>query len=319
MVYLNQNRNFKKNFKIGKPLSSFTDIKWKNVNFFPPKIQALIIIMRLDRPVGVYLCLWPAIWGLQAGAYPFFPIFQNIFLFILGAFLVRAGGCVLNDLWDKEFDRKVARTKDRPLASGQITEKQAVIIAFCLFLGSLGVLILLPSSVFLWGVACVPLIAIYPIFKRVTYWPQLFLGIVFNWGIFLGWVTQKSSFSIKLLLLYGGSILWTLGYDTIYAHQDKEDDVLIGVKSSALALHKYTQPFLIGVYVGAVLLWGIFGFLEGYPHIFFIILGLVFLGLLWQSIFFNQKSQEDCLRKFKSNIWIGALVSFALLCAAWVK
>ncbi len=319
MVHLNQNRNFKKNFKIGKPLSSFTDIKWQIVNFFPPKIQSLIVIMRLDRPVGVYLCLWPALWGLQAGAYPSFPFFQNIFLFVLGAFLVRAAGCVLNDLWDKNFDRKVKRTKSRPLASGAITVKQAFIVAFFLFLGSLGILLILPSSVLLWGVACVPLIAIYPLFKRITYWPQLFLGIVFNWGIFLGWITQSNSFSIKLFLLYGGSILWTLGYDTVYACQDKEDDLLVGVKSSALALQGHLKPFLVGVYTGAILLWGLFGFLEGYSRIFFIILGLVFLGFLWQSIFLNQKSQEDCLKKFKSNIWIGALVSFALLCAAWIR
>lgn len=289
------------------------------MRFFAPKMQAVLIIMRLDRPVGVCLCLFPAIWGLQIGAYPLFPSLRDIVLFIIGAFLVRAGGCILNDLWDKDFDRKVERTRGRPLPAALLTEKEAFILAGFIFFCAFGILLVFSPLTIFWGVLSVPLIALYPLFKRFTYWPQIFLGIIFNWGMILGWTVYRSDVSSAFLLLYGGAILWTIGYDTIYAHQDKEDDRLIGVKSSALVLKDNTKFFLLGIYTGSVFLWGGCGIKEKYSFPFYIFLGVVFLLFLWQSITLKESVPNDCLRKFKSNGWVGVLVSLAFLSTLILK
>src|SRR6266851_1400221 len=206
-------------------------------------------LARLDRPIGTWLLLFPGWWGI-ALASPRWPDPVLLALFALGAVVMRGAGCTLNDIADREFDGKVARTRMRPLPSGRVTVPQtALFMAGQLAVGA-GVLFCLNRPSQLLGIAVLGLIASYPFMKRITWWPQLFLGLNFNWGALIGWTAVSGRLAWPPLLLYLGGILWTLGYDTIYAHQDKEDDARIGVKSAALALGPRTRPWLLAFYVG---------------------------------------------------------------------
>src|SRR5690349_2337918 len=212
-----------------------------------PSIDCYLRIMRLHQPTGVWLLMWPCWWGV-ALASPEFPSVLTLFLFFFGAFLMRPMGCVINDLFDRDLDRQVARTKDRPLASGEITTGEALRLVLYLLLLALGVALLLGKAVLFWSMAALPLVVLYPLMKRITWWPQLFLGLTFNWGALVGWVAIRGQVELPAVLLYLGGVFWTLGYDTIYAHQDKADDQAAGIKSTALRLGKNTKPALIGFY-----------------------------------------------------------------------
>ena len=264
-------------------------------------------LARLDRPIGTWLLLFPGWWGI-ALASPGWPDPGLLALFALGAVAMRGAGCTLNDIADREYDGKVARTRMRPLPSGRVTVAQATL--FMLGQVAVGAAVLFslnPISVVL-GVAVLGLIATYPFMKRITWWPQLFLGLNFNWGALIGWTAVTGALAGPPILLYLGGILWTLGYDTIYAHQDKEDDARIGVKSSALALGERTRPFLFAFYGAAVVLWAIAGVAAGLGPWFRLALAAATIQLFWQATRVDTNDPADCLAKFRSNRAVGWLL-----------
>ena len=274
----------------------------------PAAWRPYLRLARLDRPIGTWLLLFPGWWGV-ALATRGWPDWQLIMLFGIGAVAMRGAGCTLNDIADRDFDARVARTRTRPIASGAISIKQA--IAFMALELAIGAAVLLSFNrmAILLGVLVLALIATYPFMKRITYWPQFFLGLNFNWGALLGWAAVRGDLKWPAALLYAGGICWTLGYDTIYAHQDKDDDALIGVKSSALTLGSRTRPFLFIFYIGAVALWAASGALAANAWPFWLGLALAAVQLLWQAATVDIEDGADCLAKFRSN----RLVGWALL------
>jgi 4-hydroxybenzoate polyprenyltransferase len=273
----------------------------------PQAVQPYARLARLDRPIGTWLLLFPGWWGIALAA-PRWPDLGLLLLFALGAVVMRGAGCTLNDIADRDYDAKVARTRTRPLPSGQISVRQALaFLAVQLAIGA-AVLFSLNRASGLLGLAVLGLIATYPYMKRITYWPQLFLGLNFNWGALIGWTAVTGALSWPPVLLYVGGIFWTLGYDTIYAHQDKEDDALIGVKSSALALGRRTRPFLFVFYAPAVTLWAAAAGMAGVHALFWVGLGLAALHLSWQAARVDIDDPADCLAKFRSNRVVGWLL-----------
>jgi 4-hydroxybenzoate polyprenyltransferase len=268
-------------------------------------------LARLDRPIGTWLLLFPGWWGIALAAGlngPRWPDPLLLLLFALGAVVMRGAGCTLNDIADREYDGKVARTRMRPLPSGRVGVKEAVVFMLAQLMVGAAVLFSLNRASQLLGVAVLALIATYPFMKRITWWPQLFLGLNFNWGALIGWTAVTGALAWPPVLLYLGGICWTLGYDTIYAHQDKEDDARIGVKSSALALGPRTRPFLFAFYAAAALLWAAAGGAAGLGILFFLALGAAFAHLLWQAARVDTENPADCLAKFRSNRLVGWLL-----------
>ena len=221
---------------------------------------------------------------------------------------MRGAGCTLNDIADREYDGKVARTRMRPLPSGRVTVAQAILFMLGQLAVGAAVLLSLNRISVVLGVAVLGLIATYPVMKRITWWPQLFLGLNFNWGALIGWTAVTGALTWPPLLLYLGGILWTIGYDTIYAHQDKEDDARIGVRSSALALGDRTRPWLFVFYAGAVALWAAAGGSAGLGAPFWLALAAAAGQLGWQAARVDTDDPADCLAKFRSNRWVGWLV-----------
>ena len=273
----------------------------------PPRAEPYARLARLDRPIGTWLLLFPGWWGI-ALAGPGWPNPALLALFALGAVVMRGAGCTLNDIADREFDGKVARTRLRPLPSGRVTVPQAVLFMLAQLAVGAGVLLCLNRPSQLLGVAVLGLIASYPFMKRITWWPQLFLGLNFNWGALIGWAAVTGSLAWPPVLLYLGGICWTLGYDTIYAHQDKEDDARIRVKSSALALGPRTRPFLFAVFAAAVALWAAAGLAADLGVAFFLALAAAMLQLAWQATLVDTGDPTDCLAKFRSNRLVGWLL-----------
>jgi 4-hydroxybenzoate polyprenyltransferase len=293
-----------------------TDIRsgdWAD-RYAPPALRPYIRLARLDRPIGTWLLLFPGWWAIALAAEGW-PDLRLMALFAVGAVVMRGAGCTLNDIIDRDFDAQVARTRTRPLPSGAVSLGQAgLFLALQLAVGAL-VLASLDRLAILLGFAVLLLIVTYPLMKRVTYWPQFFLGLNFNWGALMGWAAASGSIAAPALLLYAGGIAWTLGYDTIYAHQDKEDDVLIGVKSSALALGARTRPFLVAFYVVAVLLWAASGIAADASWPFWLGLAATALQLLWQTVRVDIDDPVDCLAKFRSNRWAGWLLLAGIIAA----
>ncbi len=272
--------------------------------FLPGRAEPYARLARIDRPIGTWLLLFPAWWGI-ALASPGWPDPVLLLLFAVGAVAMRGAGCTLNDIADRDYDARVARTRLRPLPSGRITVPQAGAFLLAQLAVGAAVLFSLNRLSILLGLAVLGLIGTYPFMKRITYWPQLFLGLNFNWGALIGWAAVTGSIGWPAALLYAGGICWTLGYDTIYAHQDKEDDAPIGVKSSALALGDRTRPFLYVAYAAAAALWAAAGFAAGLGVLFWIGLAAAFAQLLWQSATVATGDPADCLEKFRSNRWAG--------------
>ena len=269
-------------------------------------------LARLDRPIGTWLLLFPGWWGIALAA-PRWPDPVLLLLFGIGAVAMRGAGCTLNDIADREYDGKVARTRLRPIPSGRVSVRQAVVFMLCqLVLGAAILFSLNTLSIWL-GIAVLGLTGTYPFMKRITWWPQLFLGLNFNWGALLGWTAVTGTLAWPPILLYLGGIFWTLGYDTIYAHQDKEDDARIGVKSSALALGHKTRPFLFVFYAAAVALWLAAGVADGLGPVFLIGLALVAAQLGWQAAQVETGNPLDCLGKFRSNRFAGWLLLAAIV------
>ncbi len=280
-------------------------------------------LMRLDRPIGTWLLLFPCWWGfflaspgdvtggvmshlllgVIAHEWSSLWLAAMALLFAVGAVVMRGAGCTYNDIVDRDFDAKVARTALRPIPSGQVSVRQAVVfLAAQLFVGFL-ILLLFNRFTILLGVLSLALVFTYPLMKRVTYWPQAFLGLTFNWGALMGWSSVTGGLALPAFALYAGGIAWTLHYDTIYAHQDKEDDALVGVKSTALKLGVTTKPWLVGFSVATVLLFAVALVGLGWPA--WIALALVACHLAWQIVAVDLDDPADCLAKFRSNRWIG--------------
>ncbi|MGE0718393.1 MAG: 4-hydroxybenzoate octaprenyltransferase [Alphaproteobacteria bacterium] len=263
-------------------------------------------LARLDRPIGTWLLLFPGWWAIALAAPPgAWPDWRLLVLFLVGALVMRGAGCTLNDIVDRDFDGRVARTRTRPIPSGAVSVRQA--LAFLVLQSLLGLVILLqlpPTAIGL-GVGVLALIAIYPFMKRVTWWPQLFLGLTFNWGALLGWAAATDTVPPAALLLYAGGIAWTLGYDTIYAHQDKEDDARIGVKSSALALGEATRPWLFVFCAVALALFALAGLTAGAGWPWLAGVAVAAVLLLRQAAVVDMDDPAQCLRHFQANRWVG--------------
>jgi 4-hydroxybenzoate polyprenyltransferase len=273
----------------------------------PLRLRPYARLARLDRPIGTWLLLFPGWWGLALAARRG-PDPLLLALFAVGAVAMRGAGCTLNDILDRHYDAQVARTRLRPLPSGAVSVGQA--IAFMGIEAAIGaaVLLLLNRACILMGVAVLALVGTYPLMKRITYWPQLFLGLNFNWGALLGWTAVRGRLDWPAVLLYLGGVSWTLGYDTIYAHQDKEDDRRIGVKSAALALAENTRPWLFAFYAAALVLWAAAGLAAGLAAPGGIGLVLAAVPLAWQAARVDLDDPADCLDKFRSNRLVGWLL-----------
>jgi 4-hydroxybenzoate polyprenyltransferase len=282
--------------------------------YAPAAWRPYIRLARLDRPIGTWLLLFPGWWAVAMTTAPgHWPDWRLMALFAVGAVVMRGAGCTLNDMIDREFDARVARTRARPIASGAVSLTQAAaFLALQLAVGAAILLSLSPLAILL-GLLVLALIATYPLMKRVTYWPQFFLGLNFNWGALLGWAAATGNLSPPAFLLYVGGIAWTLGYDTIYAHQDKEDDALIGVKSSALALGARTRPFLVLAYTTAAVVWLAAGWTAHAAWPFYLGLAMAAAQLLWQAASVDIDRPADCLAKFKSNRWAAWLILLGII------
>ena len=273
-------------------------------------------LMRLERPIGWWLLLLPCWWGLllgQMAAGGGVPNLWYALLFLVGAIVMRGAGCTLNDIADRDIDAKVARTRLRPIASGQVSVKQALVLLVCLCLAGLAVLLQFNWYTVLAGAASLVIAAIYPFMKRITYWPQAVLGLAFNWGALVGWSAIHASLSWPPLLLYAGGISWTLAYDTIYAHQDKDDDILIGVKSTALKFGDSSIYWLAGFFALALVLIGAAIWLAGGGIIAFTGLAGAALQAAWQLSRFDASNAARCLEVFRSNRIFGLIITLSLL------
>jgi 4-hydroxybenzoate polyprenyltransferase len=275
--------------------------------FLPAQVRPYARLARLDRPIGTWLLLFPAWWGI-ALASSWWPDPLLLILFAVGAIVMRGAGCTLNDIADRHYDAQVARTRLRPLPSGALTVRHAILFLVVQLAAGAAVLLSLNQASVVLGFAVLGLIGTYPFMKRITYWPQVFLGLNFNWGALLGWTAVTGALALPAVLLYLGGVFWTIGYDTIYAHQDKEDDVRIGVKSSALALGSCTRPWLLGFYIVALLLWAGAGFAAELGLLFWAGLAGSALQLAWQAARVAIDDPVDCLAKFRSNRAVGWLM-----------
>ena len=280
----------------------------------PSRWHPYIRLSRLDRPIGTWLLLFPCWWGIAMtpDALSQWPLF---ILFAAGATLMRGAGCTWNDISDRKLDSQVARTRDRPLPAGEVTITKAFLWFVCQLL--LSALILLSFNTFaIWiGICSLILVALYPFAKRYTFWPQFVLGLAFNWGALLGWAAATGTLRWPAVILYIGGILWTLGYDTIYAHQDRPDDPFAGIKSSARALGiTASKPWLMGFYLIAIILFGTAGYLSGLNWPFWIGVGACMAQLLWQVWDIQLKEPKDCLKKFRSNRLAGWILLGGIIC-----
>ena len=281
------------------------------------QIKLFINLTRLDKPIGFMLLFWPCAWGLTL-AYDFSSNLKNYFfyliLFFLGSVLMRSAGCIVNDILDKEFDAKVFRTKSRPIASGKVSVKLGIIYSITLCFLALLVLLNFNFFTIILALGSMPLAFTYPLMKRFTYWPQLFLGITFNYGLILGWTSIKGQIDLIPLVFYFGAIFWTLGYDTIYGYQDIKDDEIIGLKSTSIKFKKQPYLFLFSCY--SIYLISLFFIVYLMKLNYFSI--IIFVFATFQMYFFQLKKLEindpsSCIKTFKSNNFLGSIILLGLI------
>jgi 4-hydroxybenzoate polyprenyltransferase len=284
----------------------------------PALARPYLRLARLDRPIGSWLLLIPCWWsvGLAGMHAARFPSLWHIVLFFIGAFAMRGAGCTWNDLVDRDLDRRVERTRSRPIPSGQVTVAQATGFMMAQALIGLAVLLQFNRLTVLCGFASLLVVVVYPFMKRITYWPQIVLGLAFSWGALMGWPAAFGRLDWPALVLYAGSISWVIGYDTIYAHQDREDDLMIGIKSTALLFAENTRPMLASFYAGAVVLIGAAGVMAGGGWIFLVGLAGFAAHLAWQVSRVDIDDSAHCLRVFKSNRDAGLILFAAMLVQA---
>lgn len=286
---------------------------WVNA-YAPAWSRPYLRLARADRPIGTWLLLWPCFWSLAlAGAWA--ADIELYILFFIGAFVMRAAGCVVNDMADRDFDRMVERTRNRPLASGAVTMVHAGLFLGLLLLIGLFILLSLNSFSVWLGAGSLIIVALYPFAKRFTDWPQFVLGLAFNWGALLGWAAVHGTIGAPAVILYVAGIFWTLGYDTIYAHQDKEDDALIGVRSTARRFGEQTKKWLVLFYSGTFTCLITAGFLANLHWVFYVVCAFVAAQLYGQIVRLDINNPENCLRGFRSNHLTGALVFLAIILA----
>lgn len=296
--------------------------------YAPDGLKPYCKLARYDRPIGTWLLLLPCWFGLAMAQLDDSATKINLgyyLLFAIGAIAMRGAGCTWNDIVDREYDGRVERTQRRPIPAGQVSVRQALV--FALLQSFAGLLVLLQfNSYTVWlGISSLALVAVYPFAKRLTYWPQFILGMTFNWGILVGWTASKGSFddmgSIALapLLLYIGAIAWTIGYDTIYAHQDKEDDALLGLKSTALRFGPSTPYWLTAFYGITLCLWTLaIHWVEGGIYSY-IALGIIAVHFYWQIASLNIEDSSNCLYRFKANREIGLALCFGMILDTFVR
>ena len=279
--------------------------------------ELFLELTRLKKPIGFLLLFWPCIWGLALAnnfSNDYFLFLKHSILFLIGAILMRSAGCVVNDILDRKIDKMVERTKYRPIASGQISVELSLVIVLLLCTTAFVILIQFNLNTIILGLVSMPFAFTYPLMKRFTYWPQLFLGITFNYGIIMAWVSITNELNIFPIIFYLGAIFWTLGYDTIYGFQDIKDDEIIGVKSTSIKFKKNPKIFIISCYLIFYISMIILGVLMSYNFYYFLFSVLIFLHL----IFYQVKSLKDlepntCLKIFKSNNFLGLLVFLNIL------
>ena len=287
----------------------------------PDWLKPYARLARWDRPIGFWLLFWPCAFALALAALAN-PArgfdWWALALCLVGAVAMRGAGCTFNDIVDRNIDDKVERTRSRPIPAGQVSVTEAILFMLAQVLAGLVVLLQFNGPAIALGVGSLALVAIYPFMKRVTWWPQLFLGLAFSWGALFGWAAQTGALGLAPVLLYAGSILWVIGYDTIYAMQDIEDDALIGVRSTARLFGRRTRLMVALFYAGAVALWAAAAFLAGAGALFVLVLAAAIAGLAWQVITLDGNAAGNALVRFKSNHWVGLAFTLALLAEAWL-
>ena len=288
----------------------------------PVWLRPYLRLARLDRPIGSWLLLLPCWWSATLAAIAAHargPSLSHLVLFFIGAFAMRGAGCTWNDIVDRDLDASVERTRARPIPSGQVSVSQASLFLALLAVIGLAVLISFNNFTIALGVASLAIVVVYPFMKRITYWPQIVLGLAFSWGALMGWAAAFGRLGLPPLLLYAGSISWVIGYDTIYAHQDREDDALIGIKSTALLFGERTKPMLTLFYSLAVVLLGAAGFSAGAGVAF--ALGLIAFAahLAWQIFRLDIADPDNCLAVFKSDRDAGLILFAGLLLDAALR
>ena len=281
------------------------------------QVKLFIDLTRLKKPIGFMLLFWPCAWGLTL-AYDFstntYNYFFYLILFFLGSVLMRSAGCIVNDILDREFDAKVFRTKNRPIASGKISTKLAAIYAMILCFLALLVLLNFNYFTIILALGSMPLAFSYPLMKRFTYWPQLFLGITFNYGLILGWTAIKGNIDFVAILFYLGAIFWTLGYDTIYGYQDIKDDEIIGLKSTSIKFKGNPKKFLFICYSCLYFLFLIGGYYKDFHYSYYIMSIIPFIHLfIYQMKIFDNNNPKTCLAAFKSNNALGLIIFLNIL------
>ena len=270
----------------------------------PPWLRPYARLARWERPIGWWLLLWPCWWSLALAADASGRVWPNpwhLVLFLIGAVAMRGAGCTWNDLVDRDIDDKVARTRSRPIPSGQVTPKQARIFLLVQALVGLAVLLQFDRFSMVLGVSSLGIVAIYPFMKRFTDWPQAFLGLAFSWGALMGWAVTFHALAVAPVALYVGSVLWTIGYDTIYAHQDKEDDAVVGVRSTARLFAENTSGWLTGLYAATVALFALALALAGAGPLAWAGLAAFAGHLAWQVRALDIDDPDLCLALFRSN------------------
>lgn len=287
--------------------------------YAPAWLKPYARLARWDRPIGIWLLFWPCIWGLAlaAIAYPSQGFdWWGAVLMLIGAALMRGAGCTFNDIVDRDIDMQVARTRSRPIPSGQVTARDAMYFLIAQALLASAILFQFNRFTVYAGVASLGLVAIYPFMKRITWWPQAFLGLAFSYGALVGWTSQTGGLAWAPILLYAGTILWVIGYDTIYALQDIEDDALVGVKSTARLFGNNVRPAVAVLYVGAFLLWIMAAVMAGGGVVFTGLALLAGVMLAWQVWTVDASVPDNPRSRFYSNHYVGVVIALALL-AEW--
>ena len=281
------------------------------------QLNLFIELTRLKKPIGFMLLFWPCAWGLTL-AYDFSSNLNKYFfyliLFFLGSVLMRSAGCIVNDIIDREFDAKVFRTKNRPIASGDVTVKLGIFYALNLCFLALLVLLNFNSFTIILALGSMPLAFTYPLMKRYTYWPQLFLGITFNYGLILGWTSIENEISLTPIIFYIGAIFWTLGYDTIYGYQDIKDDEIIGLKSTSIKFKGQAKKFLFICYSIFLIFFLIGGYFMKFHFSYYLLMLFPLIHLFFYQIkIFDLKNSTSCFKAFKSNNLFGLIIFLNIL------
>lgn len=287
------------------------------VNAMPAAMQPYLRLARADRPIGTWLLFIPCLWGLAlaaANGHAGFHLVWFAALMGVGALAMRGAGCAYNDIVDRDIDAEVARTALRPIPSGQVTVRQAWIFLAALCLTGLVILLQFNRFTVFVGAASLGLVAAYPFMKRITYWPQAWLGLTFNWGALVGYAAATGTLAPPAFAIYAAGLFWTLGYDTIYAHQDKDDDALIGVKSTALKFGSSTKYWLAGFYALTLAGFALAGLLINASLVYYLALILPAAHFAWQVRTLETDDAHNCLKRFKSNRDAGLLLALAPVC-----